>query len=182
MIGLYALLLGQVSFFEDMPQTIVAMYYLQFLYVDGGYNCYQQFAEYPALYQMSIDTQQSLLVTFAENPKIAFAVGMSALMIVYGGVSMGFKVLMGTLTVKAKAKRDDKIKAVCMVILATFMYVFTLLTPIAAVAKFGIAPQFGKEWPFALAVFIMGIIPFGLLCCGGCIFFVRSAIKSYKSK
>ena len=170
----FALLLGQVSLFEDMPQTIVAMYYLQFLYVDDGYSCYQQFADYPAVYQMSIDPQQSLLVTFAENPKIAFAVGMSVLMIVYGGLSMGFKVIMGTL--KVNAKSDDKVQAVCMVILATFMYVFTLLTPIAAVAKFGIAPQFGKEWTFALAVFIIGIIPFGLICCGGCIFFVRSFI------
>ena len=163
--------MGKLSLFEDVPQTIVAMYYLQFLYVDDGYRCFQQFAEYPALYQMSIDPQQSIPVILLENPSIAFAVAMSMIMIVVGGIHAGFNVVQGTMK-QMKSMSDDvgyQVVAVSIVVVIILLYVFSLMMPIAAVAKFGIAPHFNKEWTAALVVFIIGCISWGIMFCGCCV-------------
>merc|ERR1719419_519561 len=75
-----------LSLFEDVPQTIVAMYYLRFLYQDTGFNCHDVFAEYPKLDKMDVNPADSIMVILLENPSIAFAVLMSMLMIVLSGI------------------------------------------------------------------------------------------------
>jgi len=152
------------SLFEDVPQTIVAMYYLQFLYADDGFSCFTSFAEYPSLNPMSINPQDSITIILLENPSIAFAVVMSMVMIVLGGILTGFKILKKVM----KATEDDtkdQIIGVAIVVVATMLYVFSLTMPIAAVAKFDIAPKFNKEWQPAFITFVIGCIAWGGICC-----------------
>eukprot|EP01084_Bolivina_argentea_P300056 517277_1 len=160
-----------VSLLEDVPQTIVAMYYLQFLYVDNGYFCMQSFSEYPRLKKMSIDPQESISVILLENPSIAFAVVSSIVMIAFNGIKSGFKIQSN---IRKEMKDDDgnmkyQVLSVCIIGFITLLYVLSLLMPIAAVAYYDIAPHFHKTWTPAFVTFVAGCVAWGIMCCAACV-------------
>eukprot|EP01084_Bolivina_argentea_P150509 262847_1 len=162
-----------VSLLEDVPQTIVAMYYLEFLYADNGYYCHESFVESPALQRMSLNPQNSITVILVENINIAFAVATSVIMIVFTGIRNGFN-LQDSMRKKYYIGNDKVLISIGVIIIlcGSIIYVLSLLMPIAAVAFFSIAPSFHKEWIPAFVVFVCGCVSWGIIFWSCCVLFV----------
>ena len=162
--------------FEDVPQTIVVMYYLQFLYADTGYYCHEAFAESPSLQKMSINPRDGILTILFDNPSIAFATAASMVMVVFKGVSVGYYFLK-ELGKGAKEEANYDMDCCCclqfccaatVVTLIAVCYTLMLLMPMAAVSYYDIAPNFHKTWTPAFVIFVAGCVSWGLLCCACC--------------
>ena len=164
--------LNQVSLLEDVPQTIVVMYYLGFLYADNGYYCHEAFTESPSLQKMFINPQDDILTILFDNPSIAFATAASMAMVIFKGIMVAFTLLK---EFRRELKKEDSDCAgdgcfaisvvVFIVIVIGICYALMLLMPMAAVSYYDIAPSFNKTWEAAFIIFVAGCVSWGLMCC-----------------
>ena len=169
-----------VSPFLDIPQTIIALYYVKYLYTDKGFYCFENFVhELPSqrrVQQTKINGYDSLIVIIAKNWKILMSLAASISMVAFNGVYSGY------LLIKSRAKNvfahmqgwNNRVKIVeFLVELLIFVcvYIVLLWTPTMGVLYHVIAPAFYKTWEVANVLFIIGCVCWGILSCclaGGC--------------
>jgi len=153
---------------EDVPQTMVAMFYLKILYQDTGYNCYRQYAQYPQLTKMDIDPSEQIIIIMYHNYAIFFAVVMSMIMIIFSGMKIGWKLCTNYVKRIKLANIDtlvEWLEFAAWGVGLPLLFILDLLLPIAIVLHFYVARDFEKSWVAALGFVVAGSLSWFISLC-----------------